>query len=507
MPERAIDLQFPIGGVSKQFAFQSQPPFTTVSASNVWPTQWSTGRARGATRLGLDSFGSSIGAPQNSCPATWTNAGTTHYGVAVATTGGAYVSTSAGFTGAITDTAGNFCSVAIFNNILFFARGASTCLHRTLTTPGSGAGTVLTATEGTAPTNCGLVSVHGNRLVLFGDTSGANQIYFSRAGEYAKWDYTEQSRAAAVAFSGTGAQIFEPITAGMSHTHGCFLFGTTDSIHVLRGNPASSGASLDTISHEVGPLNNACWTKVNNGWTYMLTRDGLYRYPPGCPEGEPESVSRERLPEELVDINPGLVGHHASIGYDRRWRGLHIYVTKGSTRAYYFYNLMPNYEGFWPMTFSQDLRLAVNHKSRATATESALLAITDGGSVYQFDKASSESFDSVCWYGPVMLWPNYSEGMIYELAATLALDSSNTRWGLYVADSPEEAFDLDSNPNSASMSDATYSGSDWEPGKNFAENPLVSGQAAFLKVACTTTNKFSIDRVTLLTRQLGLERV
>ncbi len=51
--KRAVNLQFPLGGVNKRFAVQKQPPFTTVDALNVRPDGVLENRLRGGSRPGL----------------------------------------------------------------------------------------------------------------------------------------------------------------------------------------------------------------------------------------------------------------------------------------------------------------------------------------------------------------------------------------------------------------------------------------------------------------------
>lgn len=51
--KRTIDVQFPRGGLSKRFAFQQQPPFTTVDAANTRPEGVFEKRLRGGSRPGL----------------------------------------------------------------------------------------------------------------------------------------------------------------------------------------------------------------------------------------------------------------------------------------------------------------------------------------------------------------------------------------------------------------------------------------------------------------------
>ena len=57
-----INLQFPLGGVDRNFAYQTQAPYTTVDAKNVRPRGSAEQRIRGGTRPGLTrAFGNRLG--------------------------------------------------------------------------------------------------------------------------------------------------------------------------------------------------------------------------------------------------------------------------------------------------------------------------------------------------------------------------------------------------------------------------------------------------------------
>jgi len=517
-------IEFPLGGLNKSTSYARAQPYFTASANNFWPYQWSTGRARGGTRLGIDQLGSSTpgSAPRNWSPVTWTSGTTTYRGVAVACASGVFISTTGSFhSPAAIDTAASsdFCSCTTFNNDLYFARFGQAPLFRTLTTPGTGAGTTMgtTWTEsfdgvsdgGEPPQDCGLVCVHQNRLVLAGSQASPQVLYMSRAGYPKAWYYADTDSGAAWATSsGESGKIGQPITALIPHTHGCLLIGCTDSMYVVRGNPTASNA-VDMLVSNIGPLSQAAWCKTTNGWTYMLTRDGLYRFPPGCPQGAPEPVSRKNLPEELVAIDPGTLGTYVSIAYDPRWMGIHIYVNRsGDNNTYYFYDIVN--EGFWPMTFSPTMRLAVTHPVLATTTDSALLAITAGGSSYQFTSetptGSSESIASHCVYGPILLAPQGMEGLLNEVIAVLAENSSAVSWKLYVADSAAEAYAL------VNADSASFTGTNWAvSGSRFlqyVQTPLRRGQCCYLKIyASGSTARISVEEIELKSLEAGPRRV
>lgn len=57
MPQRPVELQFPMGGVHRGRGYRAQPPYTTDQALNVRPRGALQRRARGGQRPGLERFG------------------------------------------------------------------------------------------------------------------------------------------------------------------------------------------------------------------------------------------------------------------------------------------------------------------------------------------------------------------------------------------------------------------------------------------------------------------
>lgn len=498
---RSLSLKFPIGGVVKRGGYTDQAPYTTPEALNMWPTDWETGRERGGSRPGLTAGGSVGGAPYNWCTATWSPAsGGVRREVAVTASGGTYVSNGAGsFTAYITsDPGSDFSSCAVYLGKLFqAASGGLGVIRYTDINSGPSGGTVLTATAGTAPTNCGLIVAWGDRLVAAGDYFNPSNVYACAIGAITDWDYSPDPPNQSMAWSlnsAAGGLISDPITSLIPHNRDCLLIGCTDSLWVLRGNPAAGGQAY-TLSHEVGPLEQSAWCKTGNDYTLMLTRDGLYSMRPGCGE-PPVSVSREKIPEALMSISPES-GDKVALGYDHRWRGVHIYVSyQSGSNVAYFYDLQSG--GFWPMSFGETIQLCPSLRRAATADRSGILPISSSGRVYQFDRNSGESFVSRCVYGPIKLGGADRKGHILEATAALPEESDQVSWSITTGASAEESYN---NPES-------FVGSDWDrPGLNYAQHPRVGGAFATLKIEASGSDRISPEEITLLVRDGGRRRV
>jgi hypothetical protein len=496
---RSISLRGPIGGIRRRFALQNQEPFTTVDARNVWGSDYSTdnsgGRDRISTRPGITATGATIGIPYNWTWGAWTDSGAKQ-GVFVACDNGLWRSVDgATWVELIEDAAGSdFSSCTVLNSVAYFARYSDTCLFRNAGTT-AGAGTPLSnAGGGTQPTNCGLVSHYQDRLVLAGDEAATNAVYFGGTGDPTEWNYADTSLGDSipVAFS-----VDEPPSALIAHTRDCFLIASTGAIWAQRGNPATG--ELEKISHYVGIVSHAAWTHDGTGNLWFLSHDGMYRMQAGCGDFS-QSISRESLPDDFVTVNLATSGTYASLSYDPRFRCLWLFVDRTGSDNDIFWSFDLQNGAWFTHTFSAGpLRLGATLKTASTSAKSALLAIAADGDVFQFDRASSESFDAYVWYGPIQLGGPMLEGILHSVQATVAAGSDDVSWEVYVAGSAEEAFALGT---------PSFTGADWTvAGLNSIQHPRRRGAFAFLKVESTGTARWSIENIDCTLHSAGIRRI
>lgn len=487
--QRELSIAFPSGGVSERHGFNKQAPFTTPDSNNIWPFQWETGRERGGVRPGIVYSGGSVSGAKNWCDANWVG----NNSVAVVGSSGTSVYTGSSWDIRISEStsSNDVTSCATHLMSLYQAVGTTNhaCVYVPLDESAGKADLVAAAEKGTAPKGCGLVSSWNDRLVLAGDIENPQILYMSAVGDPTDWDYSSPTGSAAWAnsSSGTSGAISENITSLIHHNSDCLIVGCTDSMYAVRGNPAAGGY-VYSLSNVIGPLQHSAWCKTDNDHTVIMTRSGLYSIRPGCGE-PPVSMSSENLPSSLVGIDPGS-GDSVSIGYDSRWRGIHIYANySGGSKEYWFYDLQS--KGFWPMSFlthpdgSPDFEspsyrtvdLAINIKDSASPTKSGLHVIS-GSSSYQFDSDSTSEFiDSHIVYGPIPLGSAHTEGVLTELNAVLSEDSGDVAWSVFAAKSAQEAYAL------VKAGTPSFTGTKWDvQGFNYLQNPLVRGAAFYLKL-------------------------
>ncbi len=515
---------FPLGGVDRNYAFDQQPgvaggsSYTTTSgAKNVWPLDPSTGRHRGGVRpvlYGLATL-TSTAAPYHWCPVSYIDSGTKE-GILVCCAQGTY-STLDGttFTERIAQNpASNFSSCAYFLGKVYQATSGANCIEAAI--PSGSDANLSNAGGGAAPTNCGLVWVHQGRLALSGKSDGAHQVFMSATGDATNWLYTDKTSGGAWANTGSEAgKIGQIVVAAINHNRDVSLIGSPRSTYAIVGNPRGGGYTTP-LSANIGPLMNNSWCKgidaSGSNSTYMMTYDGLYILPAGS-LGEPQQISRKKIPNDLIGVDPTLSGERCCIGYDSRWPGLHISVDYASgSDVNYYYHIAT--DSWWPMELPITPHLYPTFPKAQTAARSAILPISSGGSVRQYDEAKaqsaidplSETFDSYVFIVIPLADPG-SEGVLHSISAALAKDSEDCNGEIYVGDSYEEAYTKALAPLSSpdfTLSAWTYAANQYW---NYTQHPRVRGNAAILKVKDVADQRWLLEQILVRTKAAGFRRV
>jgi hypothetical protein len=270
---------------------------------------------------------------------------------------------------------------------------------------------------------------------------------------------------------------------------------------VLRGQPTTG--EFVTLSPNVGPSGPAAWCHDGQGNLYfMSTSDGLWRMDAGCGDS-PYSIGREKLPAELLNCNPKISDTYVSVSYDPRFRCLWIYIDKSGSGddEFWSYDLQAPNGAFFRHTFDNGpLRLGTLLKGAATEDKSALLALDNSGTIYQYDQASSESFDAYSWNGPIAPGGQGREGMFHALQATFAEGSDNVTWELYVGDSPEAAY-------AGGVGTPKASGSFTRDGLSTWRHCMSRAAFGYLKLLTPDSgNRWSQENVNAKVSALGLRR-
>lgn len=515
---RTITIEFPLGGLERSTAYQWQKPYTTALCLNVFPVDPATNRLRGGVRPVLKQL-SSGGAPYHWTKVSYLDT-TVKEGILICNANGTY-STLDGVTlteRIATNPASTFASCAYYNGMVYQA--SSTAATRQATALGGSEGNLANTGGGTAPTNCGLVWVHQDRLALAGDSSNPHQMYMSAVGDATNWDYADVTTGGAWTNTGSeGGQLGDSVVAAINHNQNVSLIGSLRSIYAVVGNPRVGGTRR--VSTSIGPLSNNAWCKglddSGANHTYMMTYDGLYVIPAGD-YSSPAGISRKKIPNELIGVNPAA-GDKCAIGFDSQWKGIYVTVDPNSgSDVNYFYHIPT--DSWWPLELPITPHVYATFPAVQSASTSAILPIGSGGSLRQFNNGVNqgasdglggfyENFDSYVLIGPVKLSDPSGEGIIYSCSAALAKDSEDVNWSVYVGDSAEQAYrkaEADTSNTAADFSGAkwTYSTSQYWNG---VQNPRVRGNAAYVKVYDVSNERWQLEQIVMEIERCGDRKV
>jgi hypothetical protein len=367
-----------------------------------------------------------------------------------------------------------------------------------------------TRPKGSIPIGNPIIERYRDRLALAGSVRNPQEWAMSRMADPDDWYFAAEEATGAVAGTGDGdaGQISEPITCMVAHNDDCLLFSGKNTFYVMRSDP-NYGGQVDRLSDKIGALDRFAWCETSEGWYVFLSVDGLYAVPPGC-GASPMSISREKLPEELLFIDPSLWQVH--MDYDVRHRGIHLYVTKISagTTTHYWIDIKTtlNKDGanilqasFWPVSHHTDWDAFSMHgymPAGGSNTSEILIGGRDGY-VRQYDQSEEQdnaatAITSYVEYGPLGLTDGFTEQGLDWIEAVLGNTSGAVDWAVRAGDSPEEAFDAT----------ALESGT-WElQGMNYMEPVRLRGMAHLIRISNGATNQeWSINSLRTVMSSLG----
>lgn len=507
---REIVVRPPVGGVVRGYDFQSQPPYTAVNALNFWGRDNKTGRQRCALRPRLVSYGTGLSSTVRGLAQVNVATQQTLDRGLFAISGGTlyrYASGAWGSEGAAADST-RLISMAPYLQKLYIAGKAAgrpkvyDCVGDTLAD--------IAISPGTASTidNCTLVCVAFDRLFWSGNSSTPHGWWASRVATPLDYEFDLGATDVQQAINGTnldGGNIGEKITAMLAHNRECLLFGATDSMHVMRGDPLLGGR-LETLSHVVGPLGAASWCKTGDDQTVILTRNGLYVMAAGCGTA-PQQLSKQRLPDALMGIDRDT--YDAFLAYDSRFDGVHIYVTEkaGASTARQAWWMDWETGGFWPieLTTNEQPQSIMRFDPLDGSDVSGVLL--GGNNVRRFDRTDASSIASGYLYiGPIKLSPTpFHKGIIQRMSVVFGSNHTDTTGtlALYCAESGEAAYNAAVNDTASRK----YSIAAGDMANNLNCFPRVGGHAAVLKYTLGSGTAFPcIEQITLAVKDEGLYR-
>lgn len=532
MAKRALALKYPQGGVSRRFGYRdTQRPYTTPWAYNVWGEGQVENRERGGTRPGLEKFNANqfhagSGTIQGIYSARFIDADGAHQNHVYVIADGdlsiiedGSVSTvdavllwedgeemfwedgeTIDFDSTVSSTvpgadAAAF-SMAMHGNKLYIADSS---LKRY--DPKTGIVETVVASEGTIPTSQPIVAAYRDRIIL----GGADHIWYaSRMGDPTDWsladEMTDQARATAGQAAVAGG-LSGVIKAIIPHLDQFLVLGTNSSLHVMRGDPTTG--SIVTVSETIGPMSRWAWAKSEEGLMVFLSKDGVYAWTVGS-SSHPTRFSEERVPEELRNIDPETTT--IAMAYDVIHRGFHLYLKPASGAGTHWW-LDIESRAIWPM------RLQTTHQPDAVSvhyTENALPLVLlgcDDGYIRNYD-GDVTTDDGTAIQSHVILGPfrlagdDTTDAMLTELQGSI---SGTLTWRVFADKSAEEVAD-----SAVAAMNALIAGNNpvsvkgwgtWSGGTNTNSRPRARGP--WCAILLSGTGQWAFEMAVATAKRLG----
>ena len=353
---------------------------------------------------------------------------------------------------------------------------------------------------GLPPLNCPLCCTYRGRLVLAG-----NYVwYMSRVLDVSDWDYgadpQDPSRAVGGTSTTTGG-IPEPLTALIPHSDDYLLFGCERSLWILTADPAYGG-TIHALSRDVGVLGTG-WCNLPDGSVVFLTCDGLYQVSAGG-QSYPQSISRIKLPAELLDVNWST--NRVSMCYDIYARGIHLAITPaaGTAGTHFFIDWAT--QSFWPVTMPNGLQptAMVRYSPNSTSATNVMLGGFDGY-VRKYSATAitddDTAINSLVTYGPFEVGGPGYYGELLQINADLDTNGQGASWGVFAGESGQDA--IQAAVTAGVASGATWKGT-WTATNNHRQFPRAYGAALVIMVS--GTYGWAIEGIQIETRRKGLKR-
>lgn len=361
-----------------------------------------------------------------------------------------------------------------------------------------------TTDKGNVPVGCQVVTVFNDRLVLAAQPLAPHAWFASRQGDPLDFDYSQPASDAQRAVQGTStdqAQPGDPIRAlvtGGDSVSEYMVVGCDQSIWIVRGNPATDGA-MRNLSRLVGIVDKKAWCFGPSGELLFMARDGLYMMPPGG--GFPQSVSRERLPNELRNLDNTM--HTTLLAYDVVDRGVHIWTTPTHYRNQDHWWFDWRNKGFWPVrvgTGNHEPFSIHEHVSEVAENSCVIMGCRDGY-VRRFrdtqETDDGTTFSSYVSYGPIRLGGNdYLVGLITEMFCATDNDSGDVDWAIRVGNTADDAIEAS----------ALYTGEWNTSGLNLKARVRARGHSAVVRLSNGETRSWAVERLGLVRKTAGKQR-
>jgi len=352
--------------------------------------------------------------------------------------------------------------------------------------PSAGTLAIWTATGTTkVPFGCPLICTYRDRIVMAGAPEAPHVWHMCQQGDPLDWDYTDGSAGTPISATNSDAgQLGSPITALIPHSDDYLIMASLNSLWIMRGDP-TFGGTIDNLSNSVGIIGKLAWCRGPAAELIFLSRDGLYILHPGA-STYPESLSRDRLPDELRGLSSET--HDIQLLYDPTHRGVNIFLVgkEESSNKHWWYDW--DTKGFWPSSHAtgHDPTASYAYVADTSGASAILLGCRDGYIRY-IDRSSpgddGAAINSYVVYGPMKLGIDEERvGILTALSASLDNDSADVDWAVQVGDTAEEA-----------LAATAFANGTWSAGRNNKQLIRARGALYYLRLTARNNEPWAIE--------------
>jgi hypothetical protein len=265
---------------------------------------------------------------------------------------------------------------------------------------------------------------------------------------------------------------------------------------IMRGDPAFGG-QIDNLSKDIGILDKFALCYGPKKEIYFLSNRGFGVIPPGG--APPELLSQDRIPRELINVDPTLV--NISMAYNDRQRGVHIFLvsSEGNPMDSWFYSI--KYGAYWKDSYAQNVYVCHQYKTDV-AGYTDLIAGCDDGYLRKFtwtaETDDGTNISSHVYCGPMRTAGNDAwDGVLMRIDGYLAQNSGDVLCEVFYGDAHM------SMPNASEAdTERTWTGS----GMQRAFRVCRRGGSTAIKLSSTGARSWSVEKMLQWRRAAGMQR-
>ena len=498
MSERTpLPLPFPLGGLDRSLAYQTQPPYSTSDALNVVPQDSYLQRARGGIRPGLTKYNVEGWFAKHRFMTIFTDYDGTRRLIGATQSGIAYAPTTSGAspnTAGLLGETGRVQAVQYGNKVYFV--GATNMIM-----PGyaqysagnvAGVATMVVTDFPSVDFPTGYpycIAIKYNRMWLSfsGDASGVtglpSRYWASKVGDELNYEDDGLNNLSAITAELNTTR--DRITAMIPWFANYMVFATGNATYVLNGDPLKGGVMRE-VSNRLGIVDCMSWCLSLDNSIVAMSNAGPMLLTPENPLGEPKLIMEDKLPGVLS--SPDVTLYDYVLGYDSRSKRVHIQpaaLTETDDIDHWVLDLKT--KSFWRYRFAETGHepTAMLNLREITSTRTDLLLCCRDGFLRTWDETvatdDETNIENYVFLGPFRLDAEH-DCRVVELSGTLAAQSGGCVVSIHPGNSAEAAL----------AADAIWSNK-WTAGLNDGDRPRTRHGTFYVKLTGEPAERWALE--------------